>query len=101
MHKFGEGEWVFRSKVGTPINPGNALRWYIKPAAKELGIELGGYHDLRHSITTEMRRKGVHPKVISAILGHSKVDLAMNVYDQVDISDLRQPLAMVAGELVM
>jgi hypothetical protein len=47
-----------------------------------------------------MRRKGVHPKVISAILGHSKVSLAMDTYDHTDLNDFRQPLAAVAGELL-
>ena len=40
-HK-GQGEWVFRSREGTPIDPGNALKRYIRPAAKELGLTLGG-----------------------------------------------------------
>jgi integrase len=67
MKKLGSGEWVFRSRTGTPINPGNALRRYLQPAAKELDISLGGWHDFRHTLTTTLRRNGVHPKVISGI----------------------------------
>jgi hypothetical protein len=62
MKKLGEGKWVFCSRAGTPINPGNALRRYLQPAAKELGIFLGGWHDFRHTLTTTMRRAGVHRK---------------------------------------
>lgn len=47
-----------------------------------------------------MRRKGVHPKVISGILGHAKVSLAMDVYDHADVEDFREPLTVVAGELL-
>ena len=47
-----------------------------------------------------MRRSGVHPKVISGILGHARVALAMDVYDHADVEDFRQPLAVVAGELL-
>jgi integrase len=62
LHELGEGYWVFRSRDGTPINPGNALKRYIRPVADELGISLGGWHDFRHTLTTIMRRNGVHPK---------------------------------------
>ena len=100
MCHLGGKEWVFRSKRGTPINPGNALRRHVRPAGAKLGISLGGWHDFRHTLTTTMRRKGVHPKVISGILGHSKVALAMDTYDHTDVEDFRQPLAVVAGELL-
>jgi excisionase family DNA binding protein len=86
------GEWVFCSEVGTPINPGNALKRYVRPAANELGIHLGGWHDFRHTLTTTLRRNGVHPKVISGILGHARVNLAMDTYDHVDVQDFEQPL---------
>jgi len=32
----------------------------------------------RRTVTATMRPSGVHPKVISSILGHSGVELAMN-----------------------
>ena len=35
---------------------------------------------------------GVHPKLASAILGHSKVNLAMDVYDVATVDELRGPL---------
>jgi integrase len=100
MRRLGEGEWVFRSRQGTPINPGNALKRYVRPVVTELGTTIGGWHDFRHTLTTQMRRNGVHPKVISGILGHSKVDLAMNTYDHADVEDFRQPLAFVGEELL-
>ena len=100
MERLGKGDWVFRSRTGTPVNPGNALKRYVRPLAKELGIRLGGWHDFRHTLTTTMRRNGVHPKVISSILGHSRVNLAMDTYDRTTTDDLRQPLAQVAGTLL-
>ena len=100
MRSLGEGEWIFCSREGTPVNPGNALKRYIRPAAAELHIHLGGWHDFRHTLATSMRRGGVHPKVVSGILGHARVALAMNVYDHADVEDFRQPLAVVAEELL-
>ncbi len=100
MRQLGDGEWIFRSRDGTPVNPGNALKRYVRPAAEELKISIGGWHDFRHTVTTTMRRSGVHPKVISGILGHSGVALAMETYDHADAEDFRQPLEQVAGELL-
>jgi integrase len=93
-------EWVFRSEAGTPINPGNALKRYVRPAAASLGITLGGWHDFRHTLSTTLRRAGAHPKVIADILGHRKVNLAMDVYDRTDLADLRKPLESVATGLL-
>ena len=68
--------------------------------AKELGIELGGFHDFRHKLTTTLRRAGVHPVTVSGVLGHSKVGLAMSVYDRATLDDLSAPLGVFSGELL-
>jgi len=101
LRALGEGkEWVFRSGAGTPVNPGNALKRYVRPAANSLGIVFGGWHDFRHTLSTTLRRSGVHPKVVSDILGHKKVNLAMDVYDRTDVGDLEQPLEAVSSRLL-
>lgn len=93
-------EWVFQSRTGTPVNPNNIRRRFLKPAAKELGINVCGWHDFRHSLTTEMRRNGTHPKVISDLLGHKKVNLAMDVYDRSNLKDFEQALGSVGNQLL-
>ena len=100
MEKLGKGEWIFRSRTGTSLNPGNALKRHVRPAAEKLGIALGGWHDFRHTLSTKLRRSGVHPKVVSDILGHKKVNLAMDVYDRTDVQDFVQPLSLVVSELL-
>ena len=82
------------------MNPGNALKRYVRPAAEAVGVKIGGWHDFRHTLSTGLRRSGVHPKVVSDILGHSRVSLAMDVYDRTDVSDFELPLAAVAKGLV-
>ena len=43
LRVLGEGhEWIFHSRKGTPLNPGNARRRHLHPAAKALGIKVGG-----------------------------------------------------------
>ncbi len=100
MKQLGDGGWVFRSRAGTPLNPGSALRRYVQPAAQELGISPAGWHDFRHTLTTTMRRNGVHPKVISGILGHAKVNIGMDTYDRATVDDLEQPMADVSQTVV-
>jgi integrase len=93
-------EWVFRSRKGTPIDPGNARRRYLKPAAQAVGIEIGGWHDFRHTLVRKMRRAGVHPVVVSAIVGHKSVELAPEVYDRANMDEKRQALGLVGKELL-
>jgi len=101
LEALGAGEWVFRSRTGTPINPGNALKRILKPVAKGLGIELGGWHDFRHSLCVNLRRNNVHPKVIAATLGHAKVTFAPEVYDHASVEDMQEPLTEVASQLLL
>lgn len=102
LRKLGEGKkWVFQSRNKTPINPSDARRRFLKPATKELGIELCGWHDFRHSLTTELRRKDTHPKVVSDLLGHKKVNLAMDVCDRSSLKDFEQALDQVVGSQLL
>ncbi|BFT73129.1 tyrosine-type recombinase/integrase [Paenibacillus sp. P36] len=38
------------------------------------------FHDLRHTSATLLINQGVHPKIISSRLGHSKIATTMDVY---------------------
>ena len=100
MRSLGGSEWVFRSREGTPVNPGNALKRYIRPVTKKLGIKIGGWHDFRHSLTTGLLRSGVSPKVVSELLGHADVNITLNIYDHPNVEDFRAPLNCVASELL-
>lgn len=99
MRALGDGEWVFRSEAGTPVNPGNALKRYIRPAVKELGISLGGWHDLRHTLVTSLFKRKCSPKVISELVGHSSVRITQD-YDHPDGDGFRAALGEMASELL-
>lgn len=100
MRALGGREWVFESRTGTPVNPTNALRRYIRPAARELKVQLGGWHDLRHSLVTHLRRRGWASKVVSEIVGHSSPAVTESVYHHVDRSDFRLALDEMAAQLL-
>jgi integrase len=94
-------EWVFNSRSATPLNPGNALRRYIQPTARKLGIPLSGFHDLRHSLATDLINSGVSAKAVSQILGHANVGITLNTYTHPATKDFAGPLTQRAGQFVM
>lgn len=65
-----------------------------------LGISLGGWHDLRHTVATKMLRAGAFPKVVSELLGHADVSLTLHTYDHVDMEAFRTPLDDAADQLL-
>jgi len=99
MKLLGEGEWVFRSQAGTPVDPKNAANRHLRPAANGLGIKLGGWHDFRHTLSTQMLKR--YPtKVVSELLGHSSVQTTLSVYQHVETEDFRAPLNEMTTELL-
>lgn len=101
LRKLGEGKkWIFQSREGTPVDYNNARKRHLKPAAAAVGVQIGGWHDFRHTLSRILRRAGVHPVVIKDTLGHSKVDLAMNVYDKASAEDIRAGLRLASKKLL-
>lgn len=41
------------------------------------------FHDLRHTAATLLLSEGVHPKVVSDMLGHSQIGITLNIYSHV------------------
>jgi integrase len=61
-------------------------RWLSKrwnTAVKTSGAVIRGFHHLRHACATAMLASGVHPKVASERLGHSSVNITLDVYSHV------------------
>ena len=99
MRLLGNGEWVFRSRAGTPLNPGNVLKRYVRPVVQGLGVKIGGWHDFRHTLATRSLKKWP-TKVVSEILWHSDVHTTPSVYQHVETEDFRAPLNELADELL-
>lgn len=43
------------------------------------------FHDLRHSYATLMLQRGVNPKIVSTVLGHSCISITLNIYSHPDV----------------
>ena len=73
---------VFASSVGTPIHPSNMLRRFRR-VLDEAGLDKLRFHDLRHTSATLLLGAGIHPKVVSEMLGHSTTAITLDLYSHV------------------
>jgi integrase len=66
----------------SPLRPNTlTIRW-ARMAAR-LDLPRIRFHDLRHACATHMLALGVHPKVASERLGHSRVAVTLDLYSHV------------------
>jgi integrase len=55
----------------------------FRPALERAGLPRIRFHDLRHTAATLMLGQGVHPKVVSEMLGHSQIGITLDLYSHV------------------
>jgi integrase len=41
------------------------------------------FHDLRHTTATLLLAQGIHPKVVSEMLGHTTIGITLDIYSHV------------------
>jgi integrase len=80
--RWREGDYVFTSGIGTPLEPRNLERAYGQILALA-GLHHIRIHDLRHTAATLLLTQGVHPRVVMELLGHSQIPITMNTYSHV------------------
>lgn len=73
---------VFTNEKGDPVENGTVLRQFQR-LVKDAGLPRMRLHDLRHSCATLLLTKGIHPRVVMELLGHSTIAMTMNVYSHV------------------
>jgi integrase len=74
---------VFPSEAGTPIEPRNLTRQFKAVLRKANLPPTTRFHDLRHTCATLMIAQGVHMKTIPQRLGHSSIQVTMDIYGHV------------------
>jgi integrase len=75
---------VFPSTVGGPMSRNNLARRYFKPLAERARLpEDATLYTLRHTLATLWLESKEPVKVLQEILGHSRIDVTMNVYAHV------------------
>jgi integrase len=77
--KWHDAGYIFTTGVGTSLDPGVIGDDFARILAKAQ-LEPIRFHDLRHSAATIALSQGVHPKIVSEMLGHSRISLTLDVY---------------------
>lgn len=91
------GDWVFTSRVGAPLNPSSDYhRW--KALLKEAGVRDGRLHDARHTAATVLLVLGVPERTVMGIMGWSSIAMAAR-YQYVTDPIRRQVADQVDGLL--
>jgi integrase len=74
---------VFPNTVGGPLDPHNLRQRSFFPLLERAGLPRIRFHDLRHSCATLLLSEGVHPKIVSDLLGHSQIGITLDLYSHV------------------
>lgn len=78
---------VFASSIGTPLAGRNVIR-RLKVLLRNAGVEEMRFHDLRHSAASLLGAQGVPARVVTEVLGHSRISVTLDLYSHVFASAL-------------
>ena len=77
-----EATFVYTREDGEPMQPRSLTHAWHRMLART-SLRRIRFHDLRHTHATHLLSSGVHPKVASERLGHSKVGITLDLYSHV------------------
>jgi integrase len=75
-----DGDPIFASKTGTPLEHRSVARWGFDPAAALAGLEGVTFHSLRHAAASRLIDGGLDPVTVAAILGHENANITLGLY---------------------
>ena len=73
---------ICTTAAGEGIQPNSLTHEWLK-AIEGTALPRIRFHDLRHSHATHMLASGVHVKIASERLGHSKIGITLDLYSHV------------------
>ncbi len=74
--------FVFTGITGRPLDA-SSVSDHFHRALRQAGLPNVRVHDLRHTAATHLLTRGVHPKVVQDLLGHSTISLTLDTYSHV------------------
>ncbi|WP_416986941.1 tyrosine-type recombinase/integrase [Streptomyces sp. T028] len=93
-----DDDLVFRTNVGTPIEPRNFVRTFQQLCDKA-GVRIIKFHHLRHSQATMLEHLQVPVKTAQAILGHSSPAVTQQIYQHGGMNLKRDALELLQARL--
>jgi integrase len=90
----GDDELVFRSTVGTLLDPDNLAERVLGPACAEAGVEWAGFHTFRHTVASRLFAEGRNAVQVQRWLGHHSAAFTLATYVHLLDDDLGDPLSL-------
>ncbi|MGH2451626.1 MAG: site-specific integrase [Candidatus Limnocylindria bacterium] len=90
---------VFTNEIGRPLDPHNLVQRSFYPLLRAASLPRIRFHDLRHSAATLMLGRGIHPKIVSEMLGHSQIAVTLDLYSHVTPTMQREATAALDAVL--
>ena len=87
---------MFVDQAGQPYHPQRYLPMF-HAACERAGVPKIRLHDVRHTMATLALQAGVHPKVVQEQLGHSAINVTMDVYSHVPQAVRRESASKIAS----
>ena len=97
--RLGDDDFVVTQADGSPLRPHSLGQEWVRFLARNGRLPRIRFHDLRHAHATHLLGSGVHPKVASERLGHSKVGITLDLYSHVLPNMQADAAAIVDGAL--
>lgn len=88
-NSYNSENFVFINDKGKPIDPDYLTRKF-RETVKTLNVKQINLHGLRHTAATLLMKLGVHVKIVSDILGHSRVQVTLDYYSHSNEEMMRQ-----------
>lgn len=87
-----QDELVFRSAVGSVLDPDNLAMRVLVPACAAAGVEWAGFHTFRHTVASRLFAEGRNVVQVQRWLGHHSASFTLDTYVHLLDNDLGEPL---------
>lgn len=78
-----DNDLVFCTLMGDAIHKSNFRRRSFMKLVQSAGAPYIRPYDMRHTAATLLLLAGVHPKIVSEMLGHTSVTITLTIYSHV------------------
>jgi len=92
--KSTDDDFIFHGHLGTKLTNSIMKKLYEK-IREETGINTFTNHVCRHTFATRLIEYGASPKSVATLLGHSKVEYALNIYTNLEKKHVRKEIFLL------
>ncbi|MHB1132653.1 MAG: tyrosine-type recombinase/integrase [Chloroflexota bacterium] len=91
---------IFARADGAPLKGSWVTASHFQPLLKRAGLPRVRFHDLRHSLASLLVGGDTHPKQVQGLLGHSTVQITLDLYTHLSTRLQRELVQHIEGLLL-